>query len=338
MSNEIRSIASVKGLFGRKWVHLHNECDLMKPVGKDMFGGTCYTIEEFEVKRYVMGRYAIGLCVNSYPFFCRYDLCEYSDGTQRQTWLEDLTTDNSVHGQMKDVANYDRVCPKCGWGVSAYLAIRCKYDDEFGVCHYDSNGKVTKPQTTFEAYLQLCRKVYYLTPDAKGKTQYDRWQYYKANDNVEAINRLEAVFLQEHLAAEKQYRLRSKTIIDNNGNDISANTKFFAGQLDSVVAAYLDFVQGKIEAGAREKKQEADKWVIDPDVTLRVFGGDRAKAVDYLERVIDNGYGPSRYGQATGKILKIKKQRGYGKLIWLLICANDKTQDPKSVKTFNKEW
>ena len=318
MSNEIRSIASVRGLFGRECVYLYNEADLMKPVGKDMFGDTWYTIEEFEVQSDVMGRYAVGLCVNSYPFFCRYDLCEYGDGTPRQSWLENLNKSNSVHEQMKDVAKYEGVCPKCGWGVSAYLAIRCRRDARWGVRYYDRQGNETNQRTTFEAYLNICRTIY------KAIHQ-DEYTHYKAIDDVEALNRLEADFIIRHRKAEEQNRNISGEV----------DRLFFGGQLAKVVGEYLDYVSG-VEAGGHQEGQQADRWVIDADVTLRVFGGDRTKAAAYLDSVIGKGYGVSRYGQVTKKLLK--KQRGHGKLLWLLICANDKTQHPESVTTFNKNW
>lgn len=317
MSNEIRSIASVMGLFGRECVHLYNEADLMKPVGKDMFGDTWYTIEEFEVQSDVMGRYAVGLCVNSYPFFCRYDLCEYSDGTQRQTWLEDLNQGNSVHGQMKNVAKYDRICPKCGWGVSAYLAIRCRHDARWGVRYYDRQGNETNQRTTFEAYLNICRTIY------KAIHQ-DEYTHYKAIGDVEALNRLEADFISQHRKAEEQNRNISGEV----------DRLFFAGQLAKVVGEYLDYVSG-VEAGGHQPGQQADRWVIDADVTLRVFGGDRAKAVEYLTAVIGHGYSATEYGKET-KRLKIDIPFRYGKLFWKMICANDTSQSDKGYSTFNK--
>ena len=319
MGENVNKVMTIAGMLNRKSIDFYNEGDLLKQ-GEDVqtWGSILdnFSWEEYEVNYVQSYLKVVGMCINSIPFFCRYEEHEKEYGSILATY--------HYSGQ-KNKTQYDLSCPKCGWGVSAYLAIRCKYDDEFGVCHYDSNGNVTKPQTTFEAYLQLCRKVYYLIPDAKGKTQYDRWKYYKANDNVEAIKRLEAVFLQEHLAAETRYRQESDEV----------DKLLFAGQLDIVVAAYLDFVQGKIEAGAREKKQEADKWVIDPDVTLRVFGGDRAKAVEYLTAVIGHGYSATEYGKET-KRLKIDIPFRYGKLFWKMICDNDNSQKEKGYSTFNK--
>lgn len=315
MSNEIRSIASVEGVLNRKRIDIYNEADLMKPVGTDMFGTTCYTIEEFEVQAH--GNYAVGMCVNSYPFFCRYDLCEYGDGTPRQSWLEHLNAGNSVHGQMKDVAKYEGICPKCGWGVSAYLAIRCRHDARWGVRYYDRNGNETNQRTTFEAYLNICRKVYQAI-------RQDDYTHYKAVGDVEAINRLEAEFLSQHREAEEQNRNISGEV----------DRKFFGGQLDKVVGEYLDFIVS-VEAGGHQEAQEADRWVIDADVTLRVFRGDRAKAVAYLSEVVGHGYSATEYGKET-KRLKIDIPFGYGKLFWKMICANDTSQTDKGYSTFNK--
>ena len=317
MSNEIRSIASVEGVLNRKRIDIYNEADLMKPVGTDMFGTTCYTIEEFEVQRYVSDNYAVGMCVNSYPFFCRYDLCEYGDGTERESWLEHLNAGNSVHKQMKDVANYERTCPKCGWGVSAYLAIRCRPDARWGVRYYDRYGNETSQRTTFEAYLTICRKVY----QAKHR---DEYQHYKAIGDVEAIGRLEAEFLSQHREAEEQNRNISGEV----------DRRFFGGQLASVVAAYMEYI-ANVEAGGHQEAQEADKWVIGADVTLRVFGGNRAKAVAYLSEVVGHGYSATEYGKET-KRLKIDIPFGYGKLFWEMICANDTSQTKKGYSTFNK--
>ena len=317
MNNEIRSIASVQGLFGRECVSLYHESDLMKPVGIDWFGDTWYTIEEFEVQKYVLGRYAVGLCVNSYPFFCRYDHCEYADGTPRNTWLENLNKSNSVHEQMKDVAKYEKTCPKCGWGVSAYLAIRCRYDERFGVCYYDRRGNESNQRTTFKAYLDICRAIY------KAIHQ-DEYRHYTAIGDVEAVNRLEVDFISQHRKAEEQYRNVSGEV----------DRLFFAGQLDKVVGEYLDYILG-VEAGGHQQVQQADRWVIDTDVTLRVFGGDRAKAVEYLTAVIGHGYSTYEIGKET-KRLKIVIPFRYAKRLWAMICANDTSKSEKGYSTFNR--
>lgn len=313
MNNEIRSIASVQGLFGRECVSLYHESDLMKPVGIDRFGDTWYTIEEFEVQKYVLGRYAVGLCVNSYPFFCRYDHCEYADGTPRNTWLENLNKSNSVHEEMKDVAKYEKTCPKCGWGVSAYLAIRCRYDERFGVCYYDRKGNETNQRSIFKAYLDICRTIY-------EAIHYDEYRHYKAIGDVEAINRLEADFISRHRKAEEQYR--------NDSGEV--DRMFFAGQLAKVVGEYLDYISG-VEA----IHQQADRWVIDADVMLRVFGGERAKAVEYLTAVIGHGYSAIEYGRETRR-LKIDIPFRYAKQLWKMICANDTNQSDKGYSQFNK--
>lgn len=313
MSNDIKSIASIQGLFNRKYVDIYQENDLMKPVGMDMYGGVRYTIEEFEVQGNVSGNYAVGLCVNSYPFFCRYDLCEYGDGTQRQSWLENLNRNSSVTGQMKDVGKYERTCPKCGWGVSAYLAIRCKHDERFGIRYFDRKGNETSQRKIFASYMEICHAIY------KAVHQ-DEYRHYEAIEDVEATDRLEAAFIHEHRQNEEQYRRKSKDV----------GRLFFAGKLDNVAGEYLKYIAG-VEAGG----SQADKWVI-PDDCLVVFGGDRKKAGEYLKQVIGKGYGASRYGLITKRL--INKQRGYGKLVWLMICANDNTQKPESITTFNKYW
>jgi hypothetical protein len=321
MSNEIRSIASVRGLFGRECVHLYHEADLMKPVGKDMFGDTWYTIEEFEVQSDVMGRYAVGLCVNSYPFFCRYDLCEYGDGTPRQSWLENLNKSNSVHEQMKDVAKYEGVCPKCGWGVSAYLAIRCRRDAKWGVRYYDRQGNETNQRTTFEAYLNICRTIY------KAIHQ-DEYTHYKAIGDVEALNRLEADFISQHRKAEEQNRNISGEV----------DRLFFGGQLAKVVGEYLDYVSG-VEAGGHQEGQQADKWVIPTDCLI-VFGN-RENAAAFLDSVVGRHYNITMYGKsmkAYAKAHGITRQQGFGKKVWLLICANDKDMKPESQETFTRAW
>lgn len=320
MSNEIRSIASVQGLLNRKHIDIYNESDLMKPVGKDMFGDTWYTIEEFEVQENVQGRYAIGMCVNSYPFFCRYDLCEYGDGVSRQTWLENLNKNSSITGQMKDVAKYDRVCPKCGWGVSAYLAIRCKYNERFGVCYYDRRGNETNQRTTFKAYLDICRTIY------KAIHQ-EEYRHYTAIGDVEAVNRLEADFISQHRKAEEQNRNISGEV----------DRLFFAGQLAKVVGEYLDYVSG-VEAGGHQERQ-AGKWVITPEC-LAVFGNSE-NAAAFLDSVIGKHYSITMYGKSMRAYAKqhgISRESSYPKKVWLLICANDKSMRPESHGTFTRAW
>ena len=300
MSNEIRSIASVQGLFNRNSIDIYNENDLMKPVGKDMYGDTWYTIEEFEVRENVQGRYAIGMCVNSYPFFCRYDLCEYGDGTPRLTWLEELNRDSSITGQMKDVAKYDRICPKCGWGVSAYLAIRCKYDERFGVCYYDRNGNETNQRTTFKAYLGICRTIY------KAIHQ-DEYRHYTAIGDVEAVNRLEADFISQHRQAEEHNRNISGEV----------DRLFFAGQLDSVIVAYLEYVQNW---------SDSEEWKIkpiyEPTATLKLLlYQDEETIKEFVSMLtgtkkLDTA---KRIGEYVDTLLKSKRMRdlhGDRTLIW----------------------
>ena len=320
MNEDVKKVMTIANIFNRESVDFYNEGDLLKQgeevrtwVGiYDMFSW-----EEYEVQHIVPNLKVIGMCINSIPFFCRYEEHEKEYGTILGTYH---------YSAQKDKERYESMCPKCGWGVSAYLAIHCKYDEEFGVCHYDSKGNLTNQQTTFEEYLKLCRRVYYSIPDAKGKTNADRWRYYKVNGDVEAANRLEAEFLSQHRVAEEQNRNISGEV----------DRRFFGGQLASVVAAYLKYV-GDVEAaaGGHQEAQEADRWVIDADVTLRVFRGDRAKAVAYLSEVVGHGYSATEYGKET-KRLKIDIPFGYGKLFWKMICANDTSQTDKGYSTFNK--
>lgn len=314
MSNKIRSIASVRGLFGRECVHLYNEKDLLQQNGTWGIDGCGvyvdgFLYEEFIVRHIEQYKIGIGLCVNSFPFFCR---------MEKRAEAYGLMLDAYHISTQKNRKEYEQSCPKCGWGVSAYLAIRCRRDARWGVRYYDRQGNETNQRTTFEAYLNICRTIY------KAIHQ-DEYAHYKAIGDVEALNRLEADFISRHRKAEEQNRNISGEV----------DRLFFGGQLAKVVGEYLDYVSG-VEAGGHQEGQQADRWVIDADVTLRVFGGDRTKAAAYLDSVIGKGYGVSRYGQVTKKLLK--KQRGHGKLLWLLICANDKTQHPESVTTFNKNW
>lgn len=313
MSNEIRSIASVRGLFGRECVHLYNEKDLLQQNGTWGIDGCGvyvdgFLYEEFIVRHIEQYKIGIGLCVNSFPFFCR---------MEKRAEAYGLMLDAYHISTQKNRKEYEQACPKCGWGVSAYLAIRCRRDARWGVRYYDRQGNETNQRTTFEAYLNICRTIY------KAIHQ-DEYTHYKAIGDVEALNRLEADFISQHRKAEEQNRNISGEV----------DRLFFGGQLAKVVGEYLDYVSG-VEAGGHQEGQHADRWVIDADVTLRVFGGDRAKAVEYLTAVIGHGYSATEYGKET-KRLKIDIPFRYGKLFWKMICANDTSQSDKGYSTFNK--
>lgn len=313
MSNEIRSIASVKGLFGRECVHLYNEKDLLQQNGTWGIDGCGvyvdgFLYEEFIVRHIEQYKIGIGLCVNSFPFFCR---------MEKRAEAYGLMLDAYHISTQKNRKEYEQTCPKCGWGVSAYLAIRCRHDARWGVRYYDRQGNETNQRTTFEAYLNICRTIY------KAIHQ-DEYTHYKAIGDVEALNRLEADFISQHRKAEEQNRNISGEV----------DRLFFGGQLAKVVGEYLDYVSG-VEAGGHQEGQQADRWVIDADVTLRVFRGDRTKAVAYLSEVVGHGYSATKYGKET-KRLKIDIPFGYGKLFWKMICANDTSQTDKGYSTFNK--
>jgi hypothetical protein len=313
MSNEIRSIASVRGLFGRECVHLYNEKDLLQQNGTWGIDGCGvyvdgFLYEEFIVRHIEQYKIGIGLCVNSFPFFCR---------MEKRAEAYGLMLDAYHISTQKNRKEYEQTCPKCGWGVSAYLAIRCRHDARWGVRYYDRQGNETNQRTTFEAYLNICRTIY------KAIHQ-DEYTHYKAIGDVEALNRLEADFISQHRKAEEQNRNISGEV----------DRLFFGGQLAKVVGEYLDYVSG-VEAGGHQEGQQADRWVIDADVTLRVFRGDRTKAVAYLSEVVGHGYSAMEYGKET-KRLKIDIPFGYGKLFWKMICANDTSQTDKGYSTFNK--
>lgn len=311
MSNEIRSIASVENLLGHTFIDIYNEADLLQQNGTggiDRIGvyGDGFLYEEYLSGEFTEG-VTFGFCYNSYPFICRY--------------IQRVNTDffNVHHSWQRDRERYNRECPVCGRGVAAYLMLHCKHDERFGVRYYSYNGTETNQRTIFEAYLTICRKVYQAI-------RQDDYTHYKAVGDVEAINRLEAEFLSQHREAEEQNRNISGEV----------DRRFFGGQLASVVAAYLKYI-GDVEAaaGGHQEAQEADKWVIDADVTLRVFGGDRAKAVAYLSAVVGHGLSTIEIGRET-KRLKIDIPFRYGRPFWRMICANDTSQKEKGYSTFNK--
>lgn len=317
MSNEIRSIASVRGLFGRECVHLYNEKDLLQQNGTWGIDGCGvyvdgFLYEEFIVRHIEQYKIGIGLCVNSFPFFCR---------MEKRAEAYGLMLDAYHISTQKNRKEYEQACPKCGWGVSAYLAIRCRRDARWGVRYYDRQGNETNQRTTFEAYLNICRTIY------KAIHQ-DEYTHYKAIGDVEALNRLEADFISQHRKAEEQNRNISGEV----------DRLFFGGQLAKVVGEYLDYVSG-VEAGGHQEGQHADRWVITPECLI-VFG-DSESAAAFLDSVIGKHYNITMYGKGMKAYAKqhgITKQYGFGKKVWLLICANDKSMNPESDDTFTSAW
>ncbi len=310
---EIKCLAKVDG------TDYYSESDLLNAIKENgIIQEEIFLYEDYSY-RSLSDNLDIGYCINSIPCFCR------TGEKSRENYSYIAVRCCSVQ---KDKIRFDEACPKCGWGVAAYLAVHCKLDKDFGICYYDVNWSETNKETVFEYYLNWRKRIY----DIMNIRSYT---HYQAIGESTSIKMLDEAFYKQHLTEETKYKELSKGMSDN----------FFDGKLDRVVGEYLTFVNGKMQNAITDNmndnsqvnsmKQTVCSWIIDNEVLLRVFDNDRGKAISYLDKVIGNCNSATDYGKKT-KILKINIPYGYSKKFWKMICDNDKSQSEKGYSTFNK--
>ena len=201
----------------------------------------------------------IGYCINSIPCFCR------TGEKSRENYSYIAVRCCSVQ---KDKIRFDEACPKCGWGVAAYLAVHCKLDKDFGICYYDVNWSETNKETVFEYYLNWRKRIY----DIMNIRSYT---HYNAIGESASIKMLDEAFYCQHLKEENEYRERSKGMSDN----------FFDGKLDRVVGEYLIFVSGKIQNATTDNTIKPQRELIDLLPTLLK----KDEVVCIFQKAIDTG-------------------------------------------------
>lgn len=212
---DIKCLAKVDG------IDYYSESDLLNSI--EVSGIIQEEVFLYEDYRYrsLSDNLDIGYCINSIPCFCRTGV----KSTESYSYIAVRCC--SIQ---KDKIRFDEACPKCGWGVAAYLAVHCKLDKDFGICYYDVNWSETNKETVFESYLNWRKKIY----DIMNIRSYT---HYQAIGESASIKMLDEAFYKQHLKEENEYRERSKGMSDN----------FFDGKLDRVVGEYLCFVSVKMQ-------------------------------------------------------------------------------------------
>lgn len=261
---EIKCLAKVDG------INYYSESDLLNSI--EVSGIIQEEVFLYEDYRYrsLSDNLDIGYCINSIPCFCR------TGEKSKECYSYIAVRCCSVQKEKK---RFDEACPKCGWGVAAYLAVHCKLDKDFGICYYDVNWSETNKETVFESYLNWRKKIY----DIMNIRSYT---HYQAIGESASIKMLDEAFYNQHLKEENEYRERSKGMSDN----------FFDGELDRVVGEYLTFVNGKMQNAATDNMGKPQRELKD----LLPNELDTSEAKSYFEKAIKLGLMDNNYKWLKG--------------------------------------
>ena len=256
---EIKCLAKVDG------TDYYSESDLLNAIKVNgIIQEEIFLYEDYSY-RSLSDNLDIGYCINSIPCFCR------TGEKSKENYSYIAVRCCSVQ---KDKKRFDEACPKCGWGVAAYLAVHCKLDKDFGICYYDVNWSETNKETVFEYYLNWRKRIYDLM-------NIRSYTHYQAIGESTSIKMLDEAFYKQHLTEETKCKELSKGMSDN----------FFDGKLDRVVGEYLTFVNGKMQNAITDnmgKPQREPKDLLPKEL-------DTSEAKNYFEkaiklRLMDNEY------------------------------------------------
>ena len=209
---EYDMIAEING------IKFHKESDMLKWYKENIGLGVIedeMIMEEYQINN-KLDTHVLGGCYNSIPYFLR--MQERQEGYE--SWFEGSL---NKHASVLVEGNYEELCPKVAWGVTAYLAGYAEIDKELGLCFLIEGTEVGKERLFLE-YLNLCKSVYL----AKNKRKYD---HYKASKDELSLARLDRSFHEQHLADERGYIERS-----------TVDDLLLGGRLKSVAEEYLSFV------------------------------------------------------------------------------------------------
>ena len=316
---------------------MYREEDLLKLSAKENRHWLDAEDETFSWEEYgvdhLQGNTDIVLCVNSIPCFCRISKRDETDFTLLKVYHASMQKD--------DPSAYNERCPKCGWGIYAFLAGHCYVDDhELGFL--DDAGSEICRNTIFGLYFNR-QKAFY---EEANKRRYSR---YKVNEDYASIEELDKAFIVEHIASERASISRTEELADKN-----VDAMCFGGRLKRVVQDYLSWVEEKQidRIGLLRTKEvvaeltfvndrESYKQDNDYQILSRFVFNNTMSLDDFL--AVIKRMTPTEIGNMVKSMYKTGEidknglmSKGRKKRLWQLICSQHSEYSQSQYDTFIK--
>lgn len=172
-------------------IDIYKEEELLKNInGK-------FIVEAYRCKR--IGSTVTGLCKNSSPIFCRQ---EYDIPETEYSWMQVLNNQSSILKHDGQEIEYNSICPKIAWGITAYLLFYF-YKNINGVLFFKINQMKVNLQTMFDYYYNLNRDYY-------TKANIDYFEDCELTDNIATFNK---DFIEHHIVQEESLINKQNTSI-----------------------------------------------------------------------------------------------------------------------------
>ncbi|WP_287676776.1 hypothetical protein [Bacteroides sp.] len=172
-------------------IDVYKEEDLLKTInGK-------FIVEAYRCKR--IGSTVIGLCKNSSPMFCRQE----NDIPETEcSWIQVLNNQSSILKHDGQEIEYNSICPKIAWGITAYLLFYSDKDDR-GDIYFEINDEAVEEQILFDSYFSLNENKY--------KT--DNKKRHKSCISRKKTNEFDKEFIEYHISQEESLINKQNTSI-----------------------------------------------------------------------------------------------------------------------------
>lgn len=156
-----------------------------------------FIVEAYRCKR--IGSTVIGLCKNSSPIFCRQE----SDTPETEcSWMQVLNDQSSILKHDGQEVEYNSICPKIAWGITAYILFYSDKDDQ-GDIYFEINDEAVTEQVLFDSYFSLNENKY--------KT--DNKKRYKSCISRKKTNDFDKEFIEYHISQEESLINKQNTSI-----------------------------------------------------------------------------------------------------------------------------
>lgn len=156
-----------------------------------------FIVEAYRCKR--IGSTVIGLCKNSSPMFCRQE----SDIPETEcSWMQVLNDQSSILKHDGQEVEYNSICPKIAWGITAYILFYSDKDDQ-GDIYFEINDEAVTEQVLFDSYFSLNENKY--------KT--DNKKRYKSCISRKKTNDFDKEFIEYHISQEESLINKQNTSI-----------------------------------------------------------------------------------------------------------------------------
>lgn len=174
-------------------IDVYKEEDLLKTInGK-------FIVEAYRCKR--IGSTVIGLCKNSSPMFCRQE----NDIPETEcSWMQVLNNQSSILKHDGQEIEYNSICPKIAWGITAYLYYYSK-KDERGNVYFEVDKNPITIQHVFTQYYNQSKENYISSNNG----------YYKSCQSREKTDEFDKEFLEFHILQEQKLILKTESHIQN---------------------------------------------------------------------------------------------------------------------------